>query len=282
MRRSVSRVGALVAGAAGLLLTACTGAGTSAIDDLPPTSYAAPPSVPARPTDSLLIPLAPTTTLASGDPALAGQVVDPNGATALATPGTVSAEQIIVTNPDGTNNGSGVVTPGALDPAATTTTTTAPEPIAYVNRIGIRTTYELKSGDYLIKVAGVFGLTAEDLEAVNGESGVLQSMNVGERLNIPMGGSGEAAEIAAGIRPSTQPGATPPSTAPAVAAPAPGAPATPTTIPGSTIYTLAAGDQLAVIAQNKGITLDQLLAANNLTRDSLLRVGMQLILPPRA
>ncbi|MCA9988386.1 MAG: LysM peptidoglycan-binding domain-containing protein [Anaerolineales bacterium] len=47
----------------------------------------------------------------------------------------------------------------------------------------------------------------------------------------------------------------------------------------SQVYLVQAGDTLAVIAARTGVSLDAILAANNLTTNSLITVGQQLVIP---
>ncbi len=49
--------------------------------------------------------------------------------------------------------------------------------------------------------------------------------------------------------------------------------------PAMATYTVQGGDSLWKISRDRGVSLEALLAANNLTRDSVLRVGQQLKIP---
>lgn len=63
-------------------------------------------------------------------------------------------------------------------------------------------------------------------------------------------------------------------------APATAAPGTPIPLPeGAQLYTIKAGDTLAEIAADFGLSLDALAAANNITDINRIEVGDQLIIP---
>lgn len=93
--------------------------------------------------------------------------------------------------------------------------------------------------------------------------------------------------------PSTPPRSASPSVAPASSAPAPSAqPSTPPTatatvpVPTATPakkagqkYVVKSGDTLSSIAEEFGVTLDALIAANNIQNPNLLFVGQELIIP---
>ncbi len=69
-----------------------------------------------------------------------------------------------------------------------------------------------------------------------------------------------------------------PTPAPATATPVPLPTATPT--PALTIYKVAPGDSVSRIAQQFGVTIDAIVAANKLADRSVLQVGQELIIPP--
>jgi LysM repeat protein len=62
--------------------------------------------------------------------------------------------------------------------------------------------------------------------------------------------------------------------------PSPTVTPTPTPTPAPITHTVASGDTLYGIAGTYGITLEQLLAANNLRADAVLRIGQVLLIPP--
>jgi LysM repeat protein len=254
------RLGATVVVATGLV-AACSSSGGDDLVGLPSTTFASIPTVPSRASDDFLIPIS---TAAATDAAAA------------------TADGSLVPQADGSLGASTV--PGILEaPAGATAETTVPATTttAIVNGIGVKTTYTLESGDTLIKLARVWGITVEDLEAVNQDSGVLDSMIVGERINIPAGASGDAAKIAAGQLPQALPQGD------SVVVTSPGQTTVPVTAPngtpappGSITYVIQQGQSLSEIAANRGITLEALLQANSLTPTSLIRVGQTIVLPP--
>lgn len=79
---------------------------------------------------------------------------------------------------------------------------------------------------------------------------------------------------------TAQPTAAPAPTAPSadpVLQPLPTAPTPATAVTSS--YTVVAGDNLSLIARRHGVTLNELMQANDLRRDSILRVGQELVIP---
>ncbi len=80
--------------------------------------------------------------------------------------------------------------------------------------------------------------------------------------------------------PSPRPSPTPTFTATPTSIPPPTATPTPTPIPAPITHTVASGDTFYGIAGTYGISLEQLLAANNLSVDAVLRIGQVLLIPP--
>lgn len=74
------------------------------------------------------------------------------------------------------------------------------------------------------------------------------------------------------------PAATTVATPTATATPIPQPTATPT--PAVTIYKVVSGDTLSKIAQQYGVTVDDIANANKLTRSSILQVGQEMVIPP--
>lgn len=81
-------------------------------------------------------------------------------------------------------------------------------------------------------------------------------------------GQGKAATPAAAIVPTASPTATP--------VPEPTATPTPTVV----IYKVVPGDTVSKIAQQYGITIDDIVKANKLADPRMLQVGQELIIPP--
>jgi LysM repeat protein len=138
------------------------------------------------------------------------------------------------------------------------------------------TTYSIKSGDTLAGVAERFGVSLEDLLAAN--PGINPTtLHAGDNIKLP-----------AGTQPVTpQPSPTPEATEPAsFPTPIPvteTVPDTPTPEPppqGGTVYVVKSGDIPLTIAEQFGITVEELLAANPGIDPSGLQIGQELVIPP--
>lgn len=121
-------------------------------------------------------------------------------------------------------------------------------------------TYSVQPGDSLFRIATNHNVTLAEMRAANpdlvGEAPILQP---GQELNLPnCGQPAPADQSAAAPEPTT--GAEAP--------------------PGSEIYTVRSGDTLMIIAQRYGITINDIVQANNLSNPDRLDVGQQLIIPP--
>jgi LysM repeat protein len=114
--------------------------------------------------------------------------------------------------------------------------------------------YVVKSGDNLFRIALSNNVTLAALLSANGlsENSIIQP---GQTLRLP-NCEGEA------------------STAPASTA----TPASPST-DGGTVHRVVSGDTLFGIAQRYGVTVQQIIQANNLTNPDRLSVGQELIIP---
>ena len=112
--------------------------------------------------------------------------------------------------------------------------------------------YTVLKGDSLLRIAGRLHVTLADLLSVNKLSRTSVILP-GRQLLVPPGG--------------TLP----------VAPAAPAAPSAPATPPA--MYTVVKGDSLLRIAGRLKVTLAQLLAANHLTKQSVIHAGMQLVVP---
>ncbi len=102
--------------------------------------------------------------------------------------------------------------------------------------------------------------------AVYGLSGLAVILVVAA-LYLAMG-QGRAATPTVSVAPTAVPTAT--------AIPQP----TPTPTPTVNIYTVVSGDTLSKIAQQYGVTVDDIVSANKLQSRSILSVGQQLVIPP--
>ena len=105
--------------------------------------------------------------------------------------------------------------------------------------------YVVEKGDSLYKIANSFGITVDALKKANNLTSNL--LNIGQVLIIP----------------GTTGGSTSPDTS------------------SSNTYTVKSGDSLWKIANNYGVTVDELKKANNLT-SNLLSIGQVLIIPSNA
>ncbi len=105
---------------------------------------------------------------------------------------------------------------------------------------GVQNTYTVKAGDSLWSIAQRFGTTVDELKRLNNLTS--NTLQVGQVLRLP--GAEEPA---------------PPSG-------------------NQTIYTVKAGDSLYRIAQNFGVTVGDIIDANDLT-STVLSIGQQLIIP---
>ncbi|RIK44704.1 MAG: hypothetical protein DCC55_01695 [Chloroflexi bacterium] len=138
-----------------------------------------------------------------------------------------------------------------LLPTATATETPQPTPTPIPLR-----THRIQAGDTLSAIGARYGVSIDGIMAANNLTAQdVYRLRPGDELVIPNGG------VAAGAA------------APAAALPAP-------TTPPRT-YTVQAGDTPIAIANRMGVTVDALLAANNLTLDDArrLRTGQVLVVP---
>jgi peptidoglycan endopeptidase LytE len=129
------------------------------------------------------------------------------------------------------------------------------------------TTYTVKAGDWLSKIASRHGITLQALLTANRLTAT--SLIVpGQQLRIPRSGSG------GGGTPSRPPA--PPVNPPVVNPPVVNPPAA-----GPT-YTVRPGDSLGAIASQHDVTIDALLAVNRFSRSTVIRPGQQMKLPAGA
>ena len=110
--------------------------------------------------------------------------------------------------------------------------------------------YTVKPGDYLNLIATKLHVSLDDLLAANGLT-KKSVIHPGDQLIVPPGG----------VLPGTPP-------------PVPSPP--PTT---GTLYTVKPGDYFKRIAQQLGVTIDALLAVNNMKKTTVIHPGMQLQIP---
>ncbi len=120
--------------------------------------------------------------------------------------------------------------------------------------------YTVQPGDTLYALARRFGVTVEAIVNANNIANP-NLINVGQVLEIP--GDGD------GTQPPTPVTSTPPPP-PATATPPP---------PTSGTYTVQPGDTLSRIAARFGVTVQAIVAANNIANPNLIHVGQVLIIP---
>ena len=120
----------------------------------------------------------------------------------------------------------------------TPTPTSTPEAFIYV----------VREGDTLGSIADEFGITWQEIDAVN-ELENPNVLNIGQEIEIPQD-------------------------APVVLN------SDGTVRPGERTHTVVAGDTLLGIALQYGKTLDEITAANNIVAAELIQVGQELIIPP--
>ena len=120
-------------------------------------------------------------------------------------------------------------------------------------------TYTIRPGDTLAKIAKAHGSTVAKLKAFNNLTSDL--VRSGDRLLIP-----ESAAMASPAAVSTM--------SPTLASSAP--PKAPT---GSFKHTVASGESLTVIAQKYGVKIGDLALANQIRNPALIRPGQELIIP---
>lgn len=146
------------------------------------------------------------------------------------------------------------------EPLTSTTDVNATGPVATTS--GPTSTYEVKKGDSLSKIAHAQKVSLKELMAANSLTST-SKLKVGQTLTIPASAGGTAPTPASTTTASTSPAATP-------------ADASAT---GSThTYTVKSGDSLSKIAHKNGTTVAAIKAANHLTSDSIT-VGKVLTLP---
>ena len=138
-------------------------------------------------------------------------------------------------------------------------------------------TYVIQEGDTLNGIAGRYAISVEQLMSANGLAAAdIRNLRPGQALVIPA-----AADNVAPIASPTRAPTVIPTVAPTIA---------PTITPLPTVvrapvaplrYTVQAGDFPFSIAKKFGVSVDDLLAVNNLTREDAtrLRTGQELIIP---
>jgi len=154
-------------------------------------------------------------------------------------------------------------TQGLTDPrtVATSTPWATPPPVVYVEggpgAVGPGSgTYTVQDGDTLYDIAQHFGVNVEDLMDANDITDP-GSLSVGQKLVIP----------------GQEPGQVPEGTA------SPEAEAATTTPTAEGVYIVQEGDYPGSIAEQFGISAEELMEANGITDPTSLIVGQELIIP---
>jgi len=153
---------------------------------------------------------------------------------------------------------------------------------------GTPSTYMVKAGDTLTRIASSLGVAIPDLEKVNGmtEKSVIQ---VGQILKVPVKAAAQAAaeistqatKVAGSVQQATAPVA---SAVGSLTGAAPAADATPSpdtsgAQEATTEYTIQKGDSPYKIAKKFKITPDQLMKANGITDPKKIQIGQKLKIP---
>jgi LysM repeat protein len=158
----------------------------------------------------------------------------------------------------GTNGARGLTDPGTV---ATATPWATPPSVVYVEGGGGAVgpaggTYTVQSGDTLYDIGLRFGVSVDDLMAANDITDP-GSLTVGQRLVIP----GQGTE----------------------GTPSPGAPVATATATAAAsaegVYIVQEGDYPSSIAEQFGISAEELMEANGITDPTSLMVGQELIIP---
>ena len=133
-------------------------------------------------------------------------------------------------------------------------------------------TYTVERGDTVYRIAVANGTSVDAMRAANpdlvGENPVIQP---GQVLNLPDCGEEAMAEPTSQIVESTS------TNIPPIITPAGGDP--PTIAPSGQVYVVERGDTLFNIAQRFGLTVAEIVAANELLDPDRLNVGDELIIP---
>lgn len=139
-----------------------------------------------------------------------------------------------------------VIPAGGLTPAAPTRDPVVNEPLP-----GGATTYTVQRGDSLSRIAQRHGTTVAELRRLNNISG--DTIRIGQRLVVPERRAGAVA-------------------------PTPAMPAQRASVDGQT-HVVQAGETPGAIAARYGISVEQLMQANNISDPRRLRVGQNLVIP---
>jgi membrane-bound lytic murein transglycosylase D len=119
--------------------------------------------------------------------------------------------------------------------------------------------YVVEAGDTVARIATRYGVAPDAIFRANGFTDRARSLRIGERLILP-GATGTPVATAQVVR------AAPPNRTP--------------TPEGQRVHIVEEGDSLGGIAEQYGVTLDELLAANGFDDpDRVLRIGQRVVIP---
>ncbi len=152
-----------------------------------------------------------------------------------------------------------------------------PQPAAAPVRVAPGGPYTVQAGDSLSRIARAHGVGTAALAAANGLNPQSAVIRPGQQLRIPQGGSSPVAAV----KPAAAKSATAPAAAPKLAtAPAP-KPATAAAKAGQ--HSLRAGETLAAVSRQYGVSLQELMRVNAITDESArtLRPGTLLTIPTK-
>jgi LysM repeat protein len=137
-----------------------------------------------------------------------------------------------------------LITPTAIaSPTVEPTATLSPAPATPSNVI----THQVRQGETLLGIAGIYGVTVEEIQAANNLTGAF--IRAGDELVIPVARAVEQT--------------------------------TPLPVVSRFEYTVQAGDAISSIAARFGSAVEEILDANNLRANSLIRPGDVLVVPVR-
>lgn len=165
-------------------------------------------------------------------------------------------------------------------------TATPPNPLPEVIIVGQVTvtpsgeTYVVQPGDSPSSIAEQFGVSVEELMAVNGITDPT-ALFAGQELIIP-GAQASAEGVPAATNEPPPTDEPPPTEEPSFPTATPDVEPEPTAGAGGQVYVVAEGDIPETIAAQFGITAQELMDANGITDPSSLNIGDELIIPAPA
>ncbi len=134
-------------------------------------------------------------------------------------------------------------------------------------------TYKVKAGDTLSKIAYAHGVRTRDLAACNNLSGkAMNTIRVGQELTIPDGGSYHAASTPKSGAKSAKPAKPKSAKSTKTAKPA-------AALPADGVYVVVSGDSLDKIGRRYGVTAKAIAQENNIALNKMLHIGDKLRIP---